>query len=120
LNIIETFLNLLYVWQAHVTKSPAAPVVGFAAVIMTFSKTVLYWFQEIFCGFCGVGHNSIQDIILLWIIPNGSVVALVVQNVSDDDTIRFWLLVPGLIILRLGKDISTSLVAANYVTKRKE
>lgn len=64
-------MNLYYVYLAHVAQWPAAPVVGFAAVVMTLSKTVLYWLQEYFCGGCSVGHNNMVDLITLWIIPNG-------------------------------------------------
>lgn len=66
-------MNLVYLYLAHVQHSPGAIVVGFAAIVMTLSKTVLYWAQEYYCGFCAVGHNSMKDLILLWIIPNGYV-----------------------------------------------
>jgi hypothetical protein len=71
MNIVETSFNLLYIWQAHVSKSPVAPLTGFASAVMTLSKTVLYWLQEYYCNYCAVGHNTIQDLIVYWIIPNG-------------------------------------------------
>lgn len=73
LNVIETLMNLMYLYLAHVQHSPAAIVVAFAAIVMTLSKTVLYWAQEYYCGFCAVGHNNMRDLIILWIIPNGYV-----------------------------------------------
>ncbi|KAF8577834.1 hypothetical protein K439DRAFT_1417836 [Ramaria rubella] len=101
LNLVETALNLYYVYLANVVGSPSAPVVGFASIVMTFSKTVLYWAQEYYCGLCSVGHNSWPDLILLWIVPNG-----------------LWLLVPALIIYKLGGDIGTALRANARTTKR--
>ncbi|EJU05867.1 hypothetical protein DACRYDRAFT_93032 [Dacryopinax primogenitus] len=92
LNLVENFINLTYLYSAHIAKSPVAPVIGFTGVVMTFSKTVLYWAQEYYCGYCKIGHNTISDITTLWVIPNG-----------------IWLLVPGIIICVLGNDIATSL-----------
>ncbi|KAI0053519.1 hypothetical protein FA95DRAFT_1552589 [Auriscalpium vulgare] len=92
LNIIETALNVLYVYLAHVAQWPAASLVGFASATMTLSKTVLYWLQEYYCGGCAVGHNSLQDLVVYWIIPNGC-----------------WLVVPSFIIYALGKDIVASI-----------
>ncbi|KAI0035529.1 hypothetical protein K488DRAFT_16856, partial [Vararia minispora EC-137] len=101
MNVIETLLNIYYVYLAHVSASPAATVVGFAAAVMTLSKTVLYWLQEYFCGYCAVGHNTTHDLIVYWIIPNG-----------------FWIVVPSLIVYVLGRDISKSLrIAASAETK---
>jgi hypothetical protein len=73
LNVIETFMNLVYVYLTHVSSCPSAPVIGFAAAVMTLSKTVLYWAVEFFCGGCSVGHNTTFDLIVYWIIPNGYV-----------------------------------------------
>ncbi|RDL40707.1 Uncharacterized protein BP5553_00686 [Venustampulla echinocandica] len=53
-----------------------AVVVGFSASVMTFSKTVLYWLNEYFSEFKNIGHNSLSDLIFLWIIPNGAWLAL--------------------------------------------
>ena len=73
LNIVETFMNLTYLYLAHISSWPPAPVIGFAAASMTLSKTVLYWAQEYYCNGCSVGHNSAQDLLVYWIIPNGFV-----------------------------------------------
>ncbi|KAG2353036.1 hypothetical protein BDR07DRAFT_1434996 [Suillus spraguei] len=73
LNIVETLMNLAYVYLAH----------------------------EYYCGFCAIGHNTMSDLIVYWIIPNG-----------------IWIVIPSLIVLRLGKDIATSLhVAERAATK---
>ena len=64
-------MNIGYLYLAHVTGSPAAPLLGFASAVMTFSKTVLYWLQEFYCGGCAVGHNDFQTLFVYWVIPNG-------------------------------------------------
>jgi len=103
MNVIETFLNLSYVYLAHVSQSPAAPVIGFAAIVMTLSKTVLYFAQEIFCGMCGTGQNNLFNWTVYWIIPNGT-----------------WIVVPSIIVWRLGQDIAASLKAAQRIDNKKE
>jgi len=101
LNILETFLNLTYLYLAHAASSPGAPVVGLASALLTLGKTVLYWLQEYCCGGCSVGHNDARTLFFLWLVPNG-----------------FWLLFPSLIVVRLGKDIVSSLRVADEVAKR--
>jgi len=101
LNVIETIMNVAYLYYAHVGKWAPANLIGFSAAVMTLSKTVLYWLQEYFCSGCAVGHNSLKVLIVYWIIPNG-----------------LWLLVPSLIIMRLGKDLIRSLTLAESVVKR--
>ncbi|CAK5274125.1 unnamed protein product [Mycena citricolor] len=98
LNVVETIMNVVYLYTAHVAGWPPAPMIGFAAATMTLSKTVLYWAQEYYCNYCAVGHNSINDLILLWIIPNG-----------------LWIVVPAFIVWRLGKDIAGQLTLAHNV-----
>lgn len=100
MNIIETILNLYYVYLTHVAESPSAPVYGFASIVMTFSKTVLYHMQEYYCNFCSIGHNDLSTLIPLWIIPNG-----------------LWLVFPAYIITVLGREISASL---NFSAKAKK
>ncbi|KAF9220377.1 hypothetical protein BS17DRAFT_787695 [Gyrodon lividus] len=95
LNVVETLMNLTYVYLAHVSSWSAAPLVGFAAATMTLSKTVLYWAQEYYCGGCAIGHNSLEDLVVYWIIPNG-----------------LWILVPGGIVWQLGRDIAGTLITA--------
>jgi hypothetical protein len=71
MNLVETALNVFYLYLAHVVKYPAAPVVGFTSVTMTLSKTVLYWAQEYYCNFCSIGHNDLKTVVFLYVIPNG-------------------------------------------------
>jgi len=82
LNIIETLLNITYLYLAHITQWPPAAVVGFASATMTLSKTALYWLQEYYCGYCAVGHNSLWKLIVLWVIPNGCVILTFIVLVS--------------------------------------
>ncbi|KAJ7100757.1 hypothetical protein B0H15DRAFT_1018075 [Mycena belliarum] len=92
LSVIETLMNVAYVYTAHVADWSPAPLIGFAAATMTLSKTVLYWLQEYYCNYCAVGHNSLRDLIVYWIIPNG-----------------FWLLLPTLILIQMSKDLAADL-----------
>jgi hypothetical protein len=71
-NMLEQIGGIAYLYLAHVAQSPAAPVVAFGTVISTLSKTVLYWAQEYYCGFCAIGHNGVPQLIL-WVILNGYV-----------------------------------------------
>ncbi len=71
MNVIETLLNLYYVYLQHFVGSPSAPLVGLSTAVMTLSKTVLYWAQEYYCGGCAIGHNDWWTLLWFWIIPNG-------------------------------------------------
>ncbi|KAL0959179.1 hypothetical protein HGRIS_014460 [Hohenbuehelia grisea] len=101
LNVIETLLNIVYLYLAHVVDSPAAIVVGFASAVMTLSKTVLYWAQEYFCNYCAVGHNSLKDLIVYWILPNG-----------------LWIVIPAFIVRVFAKEIAGQLYAADRAAKK--
>ncbi|TFK24001.1 hypothetical protein FA15DRAFT_669972 [Coprinopsis marcescibilis] len=91
LNIFETIGSLSYVYLAHISKSPVAPLVGFGAALATFAKTVLYWAQEYYCGFCAIGHNSVPRL-ALWALTNG-----------------LWIVFPFIIVLQLGSHLAGSL-----------
>jgi hypothetical protein len=71
MNLIETALNVAYLYLVHISQWPPAAVIGFAGAVMTLSKTVLYFIQEYYCDYCMIGHNTFRDILVLWIIPNG-------------------------------------------------
>ncbi|KAL1678399.1 hypothetical protein EV122DRAFT_264727 [Schizophyllum commune] len=103
LNIIETILNLIYLYLAHVSSSPKAPLIGFAAATMTLWKTVLYWLQELFCSGAGcmTAHNKWLDMVVFYYLPNGY---------------AFWLIFPSIIVYTLGKDIAHSLWAASRLS----
>ncbi|KAA8568820.1 hypothetical protein EYC84_007803 [Monilinia fructicola] len=72
-----------------------AVLVGYSAAVMTVSKTLLYWMNEYYSGFANIGHNSIRDLIFLWIIPNGA-----------------WIVVPSYIIYVTGSEILQGLAIA--------
>ncbi|KAM6494851.1 hypothetical protein JOM56_009474 [Amanita muscaria] len=99
LNVIETALNLTYVYLAHVAGWHGAPLIGFASAVMTLSKTVLYMAQDYYCNWCSVGHNPLDKLIVYFVIPNG-----------------MWIIFPSLIIKRLGQDIASMLVKASAST----
>ncbi|EKM77576.1 hypothetical protein AGABI1DRAFT_101621 [Agaricus bisporus var. burnettii JB137-S8] len=102
MNVVETILNLVYIYLAHGVQSPSAPVVGLSAVVMTLAKTVLYWLNDYYCGFCNIGHNDVFTLITLWIIPNG-----------------IWLVIPSIITWVLGNDIAEQLNIASKVATGK-
>ncbi|KAJ8082775.1 hypothetical protein PM082_008631 [Marasmius tenuissimus] len=97
LNVIETLLNALYLYTAHVTAWPPATLIGFTSASLTLAKTILYWAQEYYCSYCAVGHNDVKTLILFWIIPNG-----------------LWIVIPSMITYTLGKDLAAQL---NYADK---
>ncbi|KAL1689229.1 hypothetical protein GGG16DRAFT_93821 [Schizophyllum commune] len=103
LNIVETILNIIYLYLAHVSSSPKAPLIGFAAATMTLWKTVLYWLQELFCSGAGcmTAHNKWLDMVVFYYLPNGY---------------AFWLIFPSIIVYTLGKDIAHSLWAASRLS----
>ncbi|QKX56641.1 uncharacterized protein TRUGW13939_03747 [Talaromyces rugulosus] len=72
-----------------------ALLIAFSASVMTLSKTVLYWFNELFSGFTNIGHNSVSNLVFLWIIPNG-----------------LWIIFPAYMIYVLGGEIVYALEAA--------
>lgn len=71
MNVVENFFNFTYLWLAHSSsesKRAIAPVVGFAGVVMTCSKTVLYMLCDYYCGFCESATNDWRRWLLLYIV----------------------------------------------------
>ncbi|RWA14520.1 hypothetical protein EKO27_g626 [Xylaria grammica] len=113
LNVLETLLYIYYVavyFQNAIPVGGAKVVVGrkaaisvlvaFSAAVMTLSKTILYWLCEYYSGFDNIGHNSLLDLIFLWIIPNGA-----------------WLVGPTVMIYELGNELVNGLVAGPGVKR---
>ncbi|KAI0528011.1 hypothetical protein F5B22DRAFT_640987 [Xylaria bambusicola] len=107
LNVIETLMYMYYwviYYQNAVSiggtkkvvgrKAAIAVLVAFSAAVMTLSKTVLYWLCEYYSGYANIGHNSMQDLVFLWIIPNGA-----------------WLVAPTVMIYELGGELVDHLAA---------
>ncbi|OBT59962.1 hypothetical protein VE03_10523 [Pseudogymnoascus sp. 23342-1-I1] len=69
-------------------KAACAALVGYSSAILTLAKTMLYWLNEYYSGFENIGHNTLPDLILLWIIPNGA-----------------WLVLPAYISYVMGSEI---------------
>ncbi|TLS24613.1 hypothetical protein PpBr36_08886 [Pyricularia pennisetigena] len=113
MNIVESLMYLAYLWIWHSNKTAAgasgsgaasargavtgrsaglAMLIMFSACVMTVSKTVLYWLNESWSGFHGIGHNTLRDLIVLWIIPNGA-----------------WLVFPSYLIYSYGREILDSM-----------
>ncbi|KAI5465371.1 hypothetical protein BGZ63DRAFT_399846 [Mariannaea sp. PMI_226] len=115
LNAVETVMYLFYMYSfftAPAVGSNArkalsgragafALLVGFGAALMTLSKTVLYFAHEYYSGFANIGHNSTQDLITLWIIPNGP-----------------WIVVSAYMVWAFGKDILDGLDMASGHAKK--
>ncbi|KAI0874752.1 hypothetical protein GGS24DRAFT_327748 [Hypoxylon argillaceum] len=113
LNVLETLMYLYYAaaYLRNATSvsgrkvvvgrtAAVAVLVGFSAAVMTLSKTVLYWLCEYYSGFDNIGHNSLQDLIVLWIIPNGA-----------------WLIFPTIMIYELGSEMVENLAAGAGVKR---
>ncbi|QRW20832.1 hypothetical protein RhiXN_05821 [Rhizoctonia solani] len=71
MNVLETILNLAYVYYVHIRPSSVAPLVGFSSALMTLSKTVLYWLNDYYCSWC-TSHNPPLKWIILFALPNTS------------------------------------------------
>ncbi|KAJ5996813.1 hypothetical protein N7499_006872 [Penicillium canescens] len=72
-----------------------ALMVAYSMSVMTLSKTILYWLNEVFSGFDNIGHNAPLDLFLYWIIPNGA-----------------WIVFPSYNIYTLGAEILNALELA--------
>ncbi len=71
-------LQLLYVYYRHIPGSKnksirLANVFLFAGACMAFDKLLLVCVQEHFCGYCSLKHNTFQDLLQVYIIPNSYV-----------------------------------------------
>ncbi|KAK4988440.1 hypothetical protein LTR50_003954 [Elasticomyces elasticus] len=80
-----------------------AVLLGFATAVMTASKTVLYWLNEYFSGFENIGHNGLEALVVLWIIPNG-----------------VWIIFPSYMIYVFGQEILQGLEAASNGTEKSK
>jgi len=100
MNVVETLLNFVYVYlgSAHYL----APLIGYTTASLTLAKTVLYGLQEYYCDYCSVGHNTLYDLVVFWIVPNG-----------------MWIVVPTYIVYVLGGDLAKSLRIAAQVKRGK-
>jgi uroporphyrin-III C-methyltransferase len=78
--------------------SPAAPVIGFAAVTMTAAKTVLYFLQEYFCGWCNTAQNDWYRFWVVFVLTNGT-----------------WIVVPTIAALTLGRGLIRALTPRSSV-----
>lgn len=69
MNIAETILNVV---TLALGDHPAAPVIALISLVMTASKTDLYFLQEYFCGWCNTGHNPPFRFWSVWVATNGT------------------------------------------------
>ncbi|OTA36148.1 hypothetical protein BTJ68_03422 [Hortaea werneckii EXF-2000] len=76
-------------------------LLGYSTSFLTFTKTVLYWLNEVFSGFENIGHNSWSSLFFLWIVPNGA-----------------WLVLPAYMIYVFGQEIIQGLLVATNGGKK--
>lgn len=79
-----------------------AVVIGFAAAVMTLSKTVLYYFNEYFSGFANVGHNDWLTLLWFYGVMNG-----------------LWVVFPAYMTVVFGSDILKALDIASEPASKK-
>ncbi|KAB2109306.1 hypothetical protein AG0111_0g3118 [Alternaria gaisen] len=79
-----------------------ALIIGFAAAVMTLSKTVLYYFNEYFSGFANVGHNDWATLLLFYGIMNG-----------------LWVIFPAYMTVVFATDILQALDIATESSSKK-
>ncbi|KAF2151006.1 hypothetical protein K461DRAFT_228107 [Myriangium duriaei CBS 260.36] len=84
-------------------QAGAAVLLGFSIAVMTWSKTVLYWLNEAFSGFEGLGHNDFVTLFFLWLIPNGA-----------------WIVFPVYMTYVFGSEILEGLSIAAGETKKSQ
>lgn len=72
MNLVETFLNFLYLWMASrpvpERQMGIANLVGFTAAALTVAKTILYWLVEFFSGMQHTGHNTLTTYFFVWVV----------------------------------------------------
>ncbi|KAF8813414.1 hypothetical protein BYT27DRAFT_7180912 [Phlegmacium glaucopus] len=100
-NLIETSLNLAYLYTVHISPNDIAPLFGFSGASLTLLKTTIWVLQEYYCGGCSLaGKDHLLDTFKFWVCPN-----------------IVWFSLCTLIVARLGGDISTSLTRPSSKVK---
>eukprot|EP01084_Bolivina_argentea_P119268 211492_1 len=73
-NLVEMLFNLIAIYYHLTSNTIASNAWCFISTLCTFWKTVIYLLVNI-CGgehgFIHTGHNSIKDLFIFYIIPNG-------------------------------------------------
>ncbi|KAF9532669.1 hypothetical protein CPB83DRAFT_890853 [Crepidotus variabilis] len=94
LNIIETTLNLLYLYFVHVAPNDMAPIFGFSGAGLTLAKTTLWALQEHFCQHCSyaAGMTNFTEFFKFWIAPT-----------------VVWYIFCSSIVVTLGTDMASAL-----------
>ncbi|PPQ79099.1 hypothetical protein CVT25_002892 [Psilocybe cyanescens] len=103
-NLIETSLNLAYLYAVYILPSNTAPLFGFTGASLTLLKTTIWILQEYFCGRCSRSElNDPSEILKFWVAPN-----------------IVWFTFCSMIIVRLGRDIAHSLNRPFPQERRRE
>ena len=84
LNLVEVCLQLWAI--VLLSKKDEAPgaLLTFLTSAFTFWKTVLYWTYDIAGGFVNTGHNTLFNLIFVYILPGS-----------------MWLIMPALVLWKL-------------------
>lgn len=70
MNLVEAGAQLWY-FVLLARRSPAAWLVAFGVLLLTLSKTVLYFLIEHFSGWKNTSHNDAWTFWTLFVLPNG-------------------------------------------------
>jgi hypothetical protein len=70
MSLIEVFIGIIALYLNYNQKYNLAILLAFSTLLLTGAKTILVFVIETVSGFKHVGHNSIHDLILLYILPN--------------------------------------------------
>jgi hypothetical protein len=72
MSVAELVLALVALGLAHGTRRRAlGTLLVFTAAVLTAAKTLLIFMIEAVSGLAHVGHNSLSDLIWLYVVPNG-------------------------------------------------
>jgi hypothetical protein len=69
MNLVEILISMAALYF-NGKKNQVAILFAFSSLLLTGTKTILIFLLEVVSGLQHVGHNSLQDLILFYILPN--------------------------------------------------
>ncbi|KAF9525401.1 hypothetical protein CPB83DRAFT_548281 [Crepidotus variabilis] len=84
LSIAEVLSAVIYLYKAHVSKSSSAPLYGYTSALATILKCALWTLEEVYCGWCTVGHNDTDGFIRAFVGPMSYVVGILSEKSYTD------------------------------------
>jgi hypothetical protein len=88
MNLVEIAIGLMALYLNQINKKNAALLCAFSSLLLTGSKTFLIFLLEAISGLEHVGHNSLHDLIVLYLVPNS-----------------LWLIIPCAGVFFLGRSL---------------